>query len=278
MACRVLGEEFLRGDRLGKDTGRGEQLLTRACAMSERFACGRLAWFLWTERKQPKQALEVVESSCTSGNGESCSIVGGWLSRCEDGRPPGFGHNAKGCESFPTPDAGKATLAFERSCRAGYVGACHVAADRNRRGKGVTTDMKIVLELLELGCPKGWFSCELLGKLHEEGDGVKQDLDKALDAYGKGCDANFKTDCFAAARVAEKQGKDDVRRTRLEQGCKKNSRQSCDAWTKLLEADKRTDEAKAIYGDVCNRMKYKPYCDAFKKLGGSGSSPNPDDF
>lgn len=270
MACRVLGDEFLRGTRLGKDTGRGEQLLGRACQMAETFACGRLAWFLWTGRKQPKQALEVVENSCTLGNGESCSIVGGWLSKCEDGRPPGFvPGDVKTCETFPTPDAGKATLAFERSCRAGFLGACFSAADRNQRGKGATTDMKMVLELLELGCPKGWFSCERLGQLYEDGDGVKQDLDKALDSYEKGCDANDKGDCFNAARVAEKLGKDDIRRARLEQGCKKNSRQSCDAWTKLLEADKRTDEAKAIYGDVCDRMKYKPYCDAFERLGGT---------
>jgi TPR repeat protein len=270
IACRVLGNEFLRGDRLGKDTGRGEQLLTRACAMAETFACGDLAWFLWTGRKQVKQALEVVEGDCTRGNGESCSIVGGWLSKCEDGRPPGFvPADVKVCEEFPTPDAGKATLAFDRSCRSGYWGACHVAAERNQRGKGVKTDMKIVLELLELGCPKGWYSCEKLGQLYESGDGVKQDLEKALDVYGKGCDGNDKGDCFAAARVAEKLGKDDTRRIRLEQGCKKNGRQSCDAWTKLLEDEKRTDEAKAIYDDVCQRMKYKPYCDAFKRLGGT---------
>jgi TPR repeat protein len=270
MACRVLGDEFLRGERLGKDTGRGEQLLVRACSMAETFACGRLAWFLWTGRNQAKQALEVVEADCTRGNGESCSIVGGWLSKCEDGRPPGFVPNkVKTCETFPTPDATKATLAYERSCRAGYLGGCFVAADRNQRGKGVTTEMKIVLELLELGCPKGWYSCERLGQLYEDGDGVKQDLDKALDTYVKGCDGNDKGDCFAAARVAEKLGKDDVRRARLEQGCKKNSRQSCDVWTKVLEADKRPDEAKAIYGDVCDRMKYKPYCDAFVRLGGT---------
>lgn len=270
VSCRVLGRALTRGDQLSKDSGRGEQLLARACAMAETFACGNLAWFLWTERKQPKQALAVVEDDCTRGNGTSCSIVGGWLSQCEDGRPPGFGvPEAKTCESFPTTDAGKASKAFEQSCRAGFYGACHVAAERNQRGKGVTTDMKLVVELLDVGCPKGWFACEKLGKLYEEGDGVAQDLDKALVAYGEGCDGNDKGDCFAAARVAEKLGKDDVRRARLETGCKKNSKLSCDIWTKLLEAEGRKDDAKAIYGDVCTRMRPPEYCDAFVRLGGT---------
>ncbi|MFV8749473.1 tetratricopeptide repeat protein [Nannocystaceae bacterium ST9] len=172
MSCRVLGNELIRGVQFGKDSGRGEQLLGRACAMAETYACGDLAWFLWTGRNQPKQAIEVAEADCTRGNGESCSIVGGWLSKCEDGRPPGFvPADVKACETYPNGDAGKSTLAFERACRAGYVGACHVAADRHQRGKGVTTEMKIVVELLELGCPKGWYACEKLGRLYEEATG-----------------------------------------------------------------------------------------------------------
>jgi TPR repeat protein len=269
ISCRVLGNELIRGDRLGKDTGRGEQLLARACAMAEMFACGDLAWFLWTERKQAKQALQVVAGSCERGNGASCSHVGGWLSQCEDGRPPGFGvPQTKTCESYPTTDAEKATQAFAQSCRKGYPGACHVAADRVHRGKGVTTDMKVVVELLELGCPSGWYACEKLGKLYEDGDGIPQDLGKALATYEKGCERRDKGDCFAAARVAEKLGKDDVRRARLETACKYDSKLACDTWTKLLESEGNTEAAKAIYGDVCSRMRAEDYCAAFVRLGG----------
>jgi uncharacterized protein len=269
MSCRSLGSELIRGELMPKDTGRGEQLLTRACALSERFACGKLAWFLWQGKKQPKPALEVVKADCERGNGESCSIVGGWLSRCEDGRPPGFvPGDVKVCEEYPNPDPGPATLAYEQSCRSGYVGACMVAADRHRRGKGVSTKMEVALELLELGCPKGRRACGALGKLYEEGDGVAADPKKALEAYSKGCEARDKGDCFAAARVAGKLGDDALRRTRLEAGCKLDSRQSCDEWTKILEAEGRKDDAKKIYGDVCDRMKYKPYCDAWTRLGG----------
>jgi len=269
VSCRVLGDELISGTELPKDTGRGEQLLTRACGLSEHYACGRLAWFQWLVHKQAKPALEVVKADCARGNGDSCSIVGGWLSRCEDGRPPGFAPgDVAVCEEYPNPDPGPATLAFEQSCRAGFVGACKVAADRHRRGKGVSTNMKTVVELLELGCPVGWYACEELGRLYEEGDGITADLDKALVAYGKGCDTRDKGDCFNAARVAEKLGDDAQRRTRLQAGCKLDSRQSCDAWTKLLEADGHKDDAKTIYGDVCQRMLYKPYCEEYKRLGG----------
>ncbi len=289
LSCRVLGKALVRGDQLPKDSGRGEQLLERACNMAEMFACTDLGWLLWTERKQAKQALAVVEKDCTRGNGSACSIMGGWLSQCEDGRPPGMGvPEAKTCESFPSKDAGKATLAFEQACRAGFWGACKVAAERNMRGKGVTTDMKIVVELLDLGCPKGQFACEMLGKLYEQGDGIAKDLDKALLTYGKGCEMRDKGDCWDAARLAEQLGKDEVRRARLEQGCKFDSKRSCDVWTKLLEGEKKTDDAKAIYGDVCKRMRNAAYCDAFVRLGGTlepGVKPNkprkdadPDDF
>lgn len=270
LSCRVLGKALVRGDQLGKDSGRGEQLLERACKMAEVFGCTDLAWLLWLEREQPKQALAVVEKDCGNGNGGACAVVGGWLSQCEDGRPPGFGMpEAKTCESFPISDPGKATLAFEQACRAGYFGGCKVAAERNQRGKGVTTDMKVVVELLDLGCPKGWYACEMLGKLHEQGDGIPKDLDKALGAYSRGCDLRDKSDCWDAARVAEALGKDEVRRTRLEQGCKVGSKRSCDAWTKLLEAEQRSEEAKAIYGDVCQRMRTPDYCDAYVRLGGT---------
>lgn len=289
LSCRVLGDALVRGDQLSKDTGRGEQLLARACAMAESYACGDLAWFLWTERKQAKQALEVVEGDCERGNGRSCSIVGGWLSTCEDGRPPGFGvSDAKTCESFPITDAGKASKGFEKSCRAGFPGACHVAAERNQRGKGVTTDMKVVVELLELGCPSGWYACEKLGKLYEDGDGIPADLEKALATYNKGCERRDKGDCFAAARVAEKLGKDDVRRARLETACKYDSKLACDVHTKLLEAEGNTEAAKAIYEDVCKRMRSEEYCAAFVRLGGTlakdfkpfkrSPSRDPDDF
>jgi TPR repeat protein len=289
LSCRVLGKALVRGDQLGKDTSRGEQLLARGCALAEMYACGDLAWFLWTERKQAKQALEVVEGACALGNGTSCSIVGGWLSSCEDGRPPGFGvPDAKVCESFPITDAGKATKAFEQSCRAGFPGACHVAAERNQRAKGVTTDMKIVVELLELGCPSGWYACEKLGKLYEDGDGIPQDLGKALATYDKGCERRDKGDCLAAARVAEKLGKDDVRRARLETACKYDSKLACDTYTKLLEGEGKADAAKAIYEDVCNRMRPEDYCAAFVRLGGTlpkdfkpfkrAKNRDPDDF
>jgi TPR repeat protein len=269
ISCRVLGNDLIRGEQLPKDSGRGEQLLARACKLAERFACADLAWHLWLGNEQPKPALAVVQADCDRGNGASCAVVAGWLSRCEDGRPPGFAPgDVKVCEEFPNPDPGPATLAFERSCRAGYLGSCKGAADRHRRGKGVSTKMETVVELLELGCPIGWYACDELGRIYEEGDGVAADPKKALETYGKGCDTRYKADCFSAARVAAALGDDAQRRTRLEAGCKLDGRRSCDAWTKQLEADGRKDDAKQIFGDVCQRMLYKPYCEEYKRLGG----------
>jgi hypothetical protein len=47
--------------------------------------------------------------------------------------------------------------------------------------------------------------------------------------------------------------------------CEAGSAESCH---NLLEDEGKSEEAKAIYGDVCDRMKYPPYCKAFTRLGG----------
>lgn len=288
-SCRVLGDELLRGKQLPADAAKGEAYLGRACSMAERFACSRLAWHQWKGNKDAKKGLEVAQADCARGNGSSCSLVGGWLSRCEDGRPPGFVPvDVKACKKYPKPDPGGATRAFEQSCRDGFVGACAVAAKRYRAGKGVSADMARVVELLEIGCPQGWHACSELGRIYESGDGVPADPAKALEAYAAGCKTQGKADCFDAARLAEASGDAALRKTHLEAGCKVDGKRSCDALTQLLEAEGKAEEAKTIYGDVCDRLKHEPYCDAFVRLGGTlpkgfktfprGKTSDPDQF
>ncbi len=275
VACRVFGDELILGNRLPKDPARGEQLLVGACAMAEMFACVNLASYVYDEKKQADRALQIAESSCKLGNGLSCSLQAGWQSRCEDGRPPGVSPaRVKTCEKFPNTNANQATLAYEAACRSSSLGACVLAGNRYAKGKGVTADLVKAHELYTLGCPRGADSCTALGRTYEDGKGVKADLNQAYAAYAKGCDSLDKGDCYEAARVAKKLGNDTDYRARLEKGCQKSSRRACDELTKLLEKEKKTDEAKAIYGDVCQRMKEKPYCDAFKRLGGE----LPEDF
>src|SRR5690606_33810989 len=116
--------------------------------------------------------------------------MGGWLSRCEDGRPPGMSPGeVKSCEKFPDTNANQATLAFESACRNKFYGACRIAGDRIADGKGVTADAAKAFELYAIGCPIGMGSCEALGRSYEKGQGTSADLQKAFDAYAKGCDS-----------------------------------------------------------------------------------------
>lgn len=266
--CRTLGNELIRGNRLSKDEARGEKTLIGACSMADTYACGDLASYYY-DKKQAARGLAILQTDCEKSNGASCAKLGGWLSRCEDGRAPGMSPGeVKSCEKFPDTNANKATLAFESSCRNKFYGACRIAGDRYAAGKGVTADVKKAHELYELGCPFGMGSCEALGRSFEDGKAVTADLTKAYDVYAKGCDAASKGDCYEAARVAKKLGNDTDYRARLEKGCTKGSRRACDELTKLLEKEKQTDDAKAIYGDVCNRLRDKAYCAAFVRLGG----------
>lgn len=288
MDCRMLGVELIRGTRLTKDLERGEKTLVGACSMGDLYACGDLASY-YLDNKQASRGLGVLQKDCEANNGVSCAKMGGWLSRCEDGRPAGMSPvEVKSCEKFPDTNANKATLAFESACRNKFYGACRTAGDRYANGKGVTADPAKAFELYTLGCPFGLGSCEGLGRSYEQGQGTTTDLTKAFEAYAKGCDLASKGDCYEAARVAKKLGNETDYRARLEKGCSKDSRRSCDELLKLLEKEKKTDEAKAIYQDVCNRRRDKPYCDAYVRLGGElppdfkpmkpRSDRNPDDF
>lgn len=266
--CRVLGTELIRGTRLSKDDVRGEKLLASACSKGDMFACSDLASYYY-DNKQASRGLSVLQTDCEAGNGNSCSKMGGWLSRCEDGRAPGMSPGeVKSCEKFPDTNANKATLAFESACRNKFYGACRIAGDRYAGGKGVKADTSKAFDLYTLGCPYGVGSCGALGNSYEKGEGTSVDLQKAFEAYAKGCDSVSKGDCYDAARVAKKLGNDVDYRARLEKGCTKGSRRSCDELTKLLEKEKKTEDAKAVYQDICSRLREPQYCDSYVRLGG----------
>ena len=85
----MLGTELIRGTRLTKDLVRGEKTLVGACSMGDLYACGDLASH-YLDNKQASRGLTVLQTDCEASNGISCAKMGGWLSRCEDGRPAGM--------------------------------------------------------------------------------------------------------------------------------------------------------------------------------------------
>src|SRR5690606_16403964 len=213
--CRSLGVELIRGVRLNKDEVRGEKTLIGACSMGDPYACGELASYYYGN-KQAARGLSVLQKDCEAGNGGSCAKMGGWLSRCEDGRAPGINPSEiKACEKFPDTNANKATLALESACRNKFYGACRVAGDSNAAGLGVTADVDAAFELYSLGCPYGLGSCEALGRAYETGKGTSADLTKAYETYAKACDSAGKSECYDAAQVAKKLGNDTDYRARL---------------------------------------------------------------
>jgi uncharacterized protein len=268
VACRAFGRALLEELPFGRDQPRAMQLLTRGMELGDRYASSALAWEYIAQNKHD-DARKLLERDCGQANGEACSLLGGLLSRCEDGRAPGMSPNdVKACEKFSKPDAVGSTVAFEHACRDGFVGACVSAGKRYGDGRGVAKDIPRAVELLELGCPTGFGACEELGRRYEHGDGVPKDLERAYATYDAACQHNQKTECWHAARVAGVLGHDTDRRTRLEQGCQKNSKQSCDELTVALEKEGKTEDAKLIYQDICKRMLNEAYCKAYVRLGG----------
>lgn len=274
-ACRVLANDLERGV-LPEDREAAQAFYVRGCNLGDRPACISRAWSLWMVSDDAKGAAEVLNIDCARGNGGSCALLGGWLSQCEAGRPPGMlPGDVQYCERFPLPDPVGATMAFVSACTKGYLGACKPAATRLVDGAGVAVDVPRAIAMLEIGCPRGYYTCGMLGGLYEAGQGVPKDLGKAVEAYTRGCKEGVPaSDCYDAGRISALRGDDVLALERFQDGCKRDSKQSCDELIRIYDADGRSEEAKAIYEDVCMRLHHEGYCKAWKKRGGV----LPDDF
>jgi hypothetical protein len=129
LACRTYGQELIRGKRLGADMARGERLLERSCELADPHGCPFWAAHLLNAKNDAKRAREVVDADCERGNGRACAFLGAWTSRCAAGTAPGMS-SLESCQTFAEVDESKATVAFERACRAGVFDVCNTAADR----------------------------------------------------------------------------------------------------------------------------------------------------
>ncbi|MFV8751246.1 tetratricopeptide repeat protein [Nannocystaceae bacterium ST9] len=129
LACRTYGQELIRGNRLGADMDRGERLLERSCELADPHGCPFWAAHLLNTKNDAAKAREVVQDDCERGNGRSCAFLGAWLSRCSAGAAPGMS-SIESCQTFAEADEARATVAYERACRAGVFDVCGTAVER----------------------------------------------------------------------------------------------------------------------------------------------------
>ena len=72
-------------------------------------------------------------------------------------------------------------------------------------GQGVKQDYQKAAQLLQKGCDGGEAGgCSLLGVFYETGQGVRQNFSTAKQYYGKACDLGLQLGCDSYKKLNEK--------------------------------------------------------------------------
>jgi len=211
-ACTGLGSLFAK-------TGDDKQALAfyeKGCKAKDLDGCTHLARF-WVEKAPVKdyhRAAKLFEQSCQGGHREACAFLGNAfgtgqgvkkdLARavalnkeaCDKGTPLGCYHLAgyyargKGVEK----DQAKSIKLYETACDAKLGSACTLLAFRLGQSS-VRNDFRL-FKLYEKACKYGEpIGCCMLGDCYNEGKGVAQDLDKAVENFHKACDGGHQPCC-----------------------------------------------------------------------------------
>ena len=76
------------------------------------------------------------------------------------------------------------------------LGGCHNLGVLYQNGQGVKQDYQKAVQLLQKACDGGEAGgCSLLGVFYETGQGVRQNFSTAKQYYGKACDLGLQLGC-----------------------------------------------------------------------------------
>jgi TPR repeat protein len=172
-ACVRLGLAHLAGKGARKDTERGFELLSDACAAGSGWGCQELAMHRGETygRGEPDLVLTPAVRACGFGYRESCVLVarwaesteasplGAWDPRCEAGEAPACSAAGQFRALTGRPDElPRAYAQLVTACDAGEGSACRVAGSLLLQGDGVPRDEAAGLARLEAACADddGW--------------------------------------------------------------------------------------------------------------------------
>ncbi|GEM_PF-5314999 len=108
-----------------------------------------------------------------------------------------------GMRAFSKGDFATALGFLERGCEGTEVAkSCALLGIMHNEGKGVKEDAVRASGLFEKSCAAGesW-SCVMLGGMYADGRGVSKNAKKAAEFYQKGCDGEFALGCVFAGQI-----------------------------------------------------------------------------
>lgn len=170
-ACHNLGVVFVEGaDDVPPDPARAVAGFDRACALDFAPACGELGAALLTGTGiDADRALARVAFTrgCAGDDGPSCAALG---------------------ESSLADDPATARRALGRACALGVGGACRLAGELERLGRGGPRDPAAAAADYRAGCLAGdGEACNAGALMRWIGDGIPPDRPGALELLERGC-------------------------------------------------------------------------------------------
>lgn len=171
------------------------------------------------------RAAEMYEKACSLGAADICNTLGEIYERGQE------------LEGGLT----RAEAFFRVACNGGSAPGCLnlglVAASRD--------DKKHAAELFERSCTEGWLpGCHRLAMAFDQGEGVLQDLDRAIALYERACADKYPDSCVAAGMLfmtGQRVERDVARATRnfgtalkvYDESCQAGSEADCKERNKL---------------------------------------------
>jgi TPR repeat protein len=158
------------------------------CMAGSTASCDQYATIAWpadsSEVANPPELTEVLEKSCSLGDGQGCQILGSALKQGAFGMPK---------------DEERAIELWVVSCNAKWATGCRLLAFAYQNGWSVQANQKVAIRHFQDGCDLGeQSSCNELSWMV-----ISSDPEKAIGYWQKGCDGKNGESCRGLAWAAK---------------------------------------------------------------------------
>lgn len=169
--CNDIGYMYENGLGVSKNIKTAREYYVKACEGGWGGACYNIKLL----------GREDVFQECDNGNQSSCKAA---LKLYLD--PTSIKRNFLKAENI-----------LSKYCNEGDLDACAYAGDLNSKGgDGLNINYFKSFELFKKACDGGLaIACINVGKLYQNGQGTRLDLEKAAEYFGKACDAKYDEGC-----------------------------------------------------------------------------------
>lgn len=227
-SCRDVGFAYVSGEGVFTNVISADQYLTKACNGGDIPICKNLA-DTYVKGNLHSKAVKLYLKACDAGDFTSCGLLGSL-----------YGSGGNGIQR----DLGKFIEYMTKSCDGGIALSCgllgNIYSDRN--GDYIKAN-EYFTKACEGGDAK---SCKQLGDTYSRGINVRQDDEKAFDAYSKAC--KFGNLCEENNRLVIKKEKTKA----CESGDAKSCRELGDIYYKGEGIERNYKKTFELYTKACN--------------------------